>query len=195
MRPIVGATRMVDGMRRLLHGSILLSWIAFTASVTVGGLGFGETGLLQELQEILMLLPLGFEAARAILTGIVVATLSVMLWALMIAVTASGDEHRERVMSLGVGFASVLAVAALWMIAAAVAGAGTAAALLFAVQVATLLSMLASGGVELTWEVRSFASAPESDEDTLADRVSRQLAASSATLSAMTAVSHNGEPV
>lgn len=181
-------------MRRLLHASILLSWIAFTASVTVGGLGISRFSLLQEMQFVLMALPLEYGLARAILTGIVVATLSVMLWSLMISVTSSEDEHRERIWALGIGFSSVLAIAALWLIAAAFVGLGTTAAMMFAIQVATLLSMLAAGGVEFAWEVRSLASAPDNQVDALSDRVSRQLAASSASLFAMSAASRDGEP-
>jgi hypothetical protein len=181
-------------MRRLLHGGILLSWIAFTASVTVGGIGISKFGLLQELHFMLMSLSLGFEAARAILTGVIVAALSLMLWATMIAVTSSNDEHRERVMALGIAFTSLLAVTAFWLIVSAFVGLGSAAAMLFAIQMATLVSMLAAGGVEFAWEVRPLASAPESEQENLADRVSRQLAASSASLSAMTALSRDGEP-
>jgi hypothetical protein len=183
-------------MRRILHGFVLLSWIAFTASVTVSGLGFSRFSLLQELQFVLMAMPLGFEAARAVLTGVIVATLSAMLWATMIAVTSAANEHRERVMALGVGFSAVLAVSAVSMIAAAFTGLPTATATLFAVQMATLLSMLAAGGVEFAWEVRSPASAPEPEADGFADRVSRQLAASSASLAAVTAASRDcGEPI
>lgn len=182
-------------MRRLLHGSILISWIAFTASVSVGGLGLSRFNLLQEMQFVLMALSLDYGAARAITTGVVVATLSAMLWTTMIAVTSAAYEHRERMMSFAVGFSSVLAVTALWQVAAAFAGLGGAASTLFAIQMATLMSMLAAGGVEFAWEVRSLTSVPESEADNLAERVSRQLAASSASLAAITAASRDGEPV
>jgi len=183
-------------MRRILHGFILLSWIAFTASVTVGGLGFSQFSLLQELQFVLMAVPLGFETARAVLTGVIVATLAAMLWALMIAVTSAETEHRERVASVCAGFASVLAVTAAAMLAAAFTGLPTATAALFALQIATFLTMLAAGGVEFAWQARSMASAREQEADGFADRVSRQLAASSASLAAVTAASRDcGEPV
>ncbi|GAB4352075.1 MAG: hypothetical protein Kow0026_09450 [Oricola sp.] len=147
------------------------------------------------MQFVLMAFSIEYGMARTILTGVIVATLSIMLWSAMIAVTSDGAEHRERVASLGFGFSAVLAVTASWMIAAAFAGLGGVAVTLFAVQVATLLSMLAAGGVEYAWEVRSLASAPEPGTDTLSERVSRQLAASSASLAAMHAAAREGEPV
>jgi hypothetical protein len=63
--------------------------------------------------------------------------------------------------------------------------------MLFAIQMATLLSMLAAGGVEFAWEVRSLASAPDRNAraESPPERVSRHLAASSASLAAMTAIS------
>jgi cytochrome bd-type quinol oxidase subunit 2 len=183
-------------MRRFLLGSILFSWIAFLASVTVGGLGHGGIGLLQELQRMLMefpVFPMAFETARAILTGVVVATLSVTLWALMIAVTSSDNEHRERVMSVAAGFGLVLAVTSVWMIAAALSGAGEVAGMLFAIQVATLLSMFAAGGVEFAWEALLPASATETEEDGFAARFAKHLATSSARLAAMTQAGRDGE--
>ena len=61
-------------MRRILVGSILLSWIAFLVSVTVRGVGGAEHGLLAEMQLLLTVSPafsLSFGFARALLTGVV----------------------------------------------------------------------------------------------------------------------------
>ncbi|MFZ2101317.1 MAG: hypothetical protein WAU86_12210 [Oricola sp.] len=180
-------------MRRILLGSILLSWIMFMASVTVGGIGLGKTGLLQEMQAVLMGMSLSFETARAILTGVVVAVLSVALWALMIAVSSDDAEHRDRVVSVGGAFAVMLLAASAWMLFAVAVGAGQAVGMLFAIQVATLLSMLAAGGVEFAWEARPVASVAQSEEDGLAARFARHLAVTSARLSAIGPADRNGE--
>lgn len=198
MDGIVGLTRMVDLMRRLLHASIMFSWIAFMASVTVGGIGLAPVGLLQEMQAALMALPFlspGFEAARAILTGVVVATLAAALWTAMVVTTTDREEHGDRVLAIAGGFSFVLIVCALSMLVAALAGAGSASAMLLGIQLATLLSMLASGGVEYAWEARPLASASSLEADGLAERVTRHMAASRARLAAASTTHRETEPV
>ena len=143
-------------MRRLVIGSILLGWIAFLAGIVVRGIGAGEHGLLQEMQFILMESPaisMSLETARAVLTGIVVLTLTVALWALMFAVATDRTERRERFMALGAAFCLVMAVSVVALVTAILASAPQAVAMLFAIQMATLMSMLAVGGVELGWDV------------------------------------------
>ena len=186
---------MVDGMRRILLGSILLSWIMFMASVTVGGIGLGKFGLLQEMQAVLMGFSLSFEIARAILTGAVVAVLSVALWALMIAVSSDDDEHRDRVMSVGGAFAVMLLATSALMLFAVAVGAAQAVGMLFAIQMATLLSMLAAGGVEFAWEARPLVSVAQPEEDGVAARFARHLAVTSARLTAAGRADMDREPV
>lgn len=154
-------------MRRILVGSILLSWIAFLASVTVRGVGGAEHGLLAEMQLLLTASPafsMSYGLAKAVLTGVVVVTLTAALWALMIAVSAAEEERRERTVSLGGAFAWVLTVTAVLMVMSIFAEAPQALTMLFAIQVATLASMLAAGGVEVAAEVLRSVSSDETAE-------------------------------
>lgn len=174
-------------MRRILIGSILASWLAILASVTIGGLGIGDTGLLRELERVLMelpLVPLAFETARAILTGVVMSTLTIVLWAMMIAVTSGADERRDRIVAVAAGFAWVLVVTSVWMVVAAIAGAGGAIAMLLAIQVTTILTMLAAGAVEYAWDAR-LSESREEEPDSFSVRIARQLASSSAHLASI----------
>ncbi|QKV17991.1 hypothetical protein [Oricola thermophila] len=168
------------------------------ASVTAGGIGIGSTGLLWELHGALMNLPaspFGFETARAVLTGFVVAALSVALWALMMVVVAGENERRERFVAMAVGFGFVLVVVSVLQIVSALAGSGAASAMLFAIQAATLLSMLAAGGLEFAWEDRASASAAESETEALSERIGNQLAASRAGLAVLKAMAREKETV
>jgi hypothetical protein len=178
-------------MRRLLLGSILFSWIAFLAGVTMSGLPVGDArnALLGSMQAVLTegpLFALTFEATRAVITATVTLTLSVILWSLMIAVTSDDNEYRERFYAVGAGIAWTLGVCAVWMVAALLNGASDAIANLFAIQAATLLAMLAAGGVEVAWEARSLASASEEEDDFGAARlITEHMATSSARLAAV----------
>jgi|GEM_PF-2518800 len=154
-------------MRRILVGSILLSWIAFLVSVTVRGVGGAEHGLLAEMQLLLTVSPafsLSFGFARALLTGVVVVTLTAVLWALMIAVSAAEEERRERTVSLVGAFAWVLTVTAMLTITSIFAEAPQALTMLFAIQIATLASMMAAGGVEIAAEVLRSVSSDQATE-------------------------------
>ena len=114
-------------MRRILLGSILFSWIAFLAGVTMSGLPVGDArnALLGGMQAVLTegpLFALTFEATRAVITATVTLTLSVILWSLMIAVTSDDNEYRERFYAVGAGIAWTLGVCAVWMVAALLNG-------------------------------------------------------------------------
>lgn len=151
-------------MRRIVSGSILFGWIAFLAGVVVRGMGLGEHGLLQEMQFILMESPafsLSLEAARAVITAVVVMALTIALWAMMFALATDRAERDERLMSLAAAFSFVLVVSAVAQLVAIIAGAPHVLAMLFAVQMATLLSMLAAGGVELAWHALVHSKAGE----------------------------------
>lgn len=154
-------------MRRILTGSILLGWIAFLAGVVVRGTGAADHGLLYELQLMLVESPvfsLTTELARGILTGAIVLTLTAGLWALMFALATGESERRERVISLAAAFSVALLVCTILIFVATVAGAPQAVGMLFAIQLATLISLLGSVAVELAWELGLAGSASEAAE-------------------------------
>jgi cytochrome bd-type quinol oxidase subunit 2 len=166
-------------MRRILTGSILVGWIAFLAGVVARGTGVAEHGLLYEMQLMLVesaaiTLPIGI--ARGFLTGVIVLSLTAALWALMFALATDEKEQRERVMSLAAAFGCVLLVCAFMIVVATVAGAPQVVGMLLSIQMATLVSMLAAGGVEIAWQLQLTGSPAASDEPDAAYRVARSMA-------------------
>lgn len=175
-------------MRRILLGSILFSWIAFLVAVVTRGWGAAGHGLLYEMQAVLIDVPGlagDFAVGRAILTAIIVVTLTAVLWALMIAVATDEEERRERVLSLGAAFAWVLLAAGFGMLAATFIGVPQAVPLFLAIKLSTLVTLLAAGGVELAWTTTRAESLPVIEPRDSAGHLARQMATFSARLAAM----------
>lgn len=161
------------------------------------GQGAGEFGLLLELQTIIAAVSGvagNFPLGRALLTGFVVITLTAMLWALMIAVATDEEEREERVVSLGAAFAWVLFSAGVCLLAATYAGAPVAIEMLVSIQIATLATLLAVGGVEVAWsKVQADAAvAPGQGEPTV--KLARQMASFSARLAMLGTPANDREP-
>jgi hypothetical protein len=176
-------------MQRLLTGSILFSWIALMMAAAAGTIwpaGDGS-GLLRAILSTLTdphSIGLAPSVARALITVLASITLAVMLWALMFAVSTGGKDASERRLSMVIAFGWALAMIAVATVVAMIGGSTAILPNLFAMQMASLLSMLAAGSVEYAGEARLLASAPENANALLAKRLTAHMATTSARLAA-----------
>lgn len=147
-----------------------------------------DSGLLRALLQMLTdphAIGMAPGIARAVLTVLSAITLAVMLWALMFAVSTDGEDVRERRLTMVIAFGWTLLMIAFATLISAVDGRAMTVPNLFAMQMATLLSMLAAAGVEYGWEARLLASEPENENAVLAKRMTSRMAITSARLAAM----------
>lgn len=144
-------------MRRILYFSLLFQWIGFLAVISAGGLGTGDSGLLAASERLLTNpegFALGQEWARMVITLIAVATLSVSLWAMILAVGDEAEARRDRILALAIAFSWTMIAGVLCMGGAVIGGAPELLLPLSAIQLSTLLTALAAGGVEFGLEGR-----------------------------------------